>query len=195
MRTLLIMQIIDAKARSHTAAVIYLALVMLACGVSCGGPAATMPPSSPSSLLDRPVPAFRRPTIQGGWFDTSAVAGQVMVVELFAQYCRPCQRRLPAAERLRASLPDVAFVGISLDETPAQAQAQVRRYRLGFPVVHDAGHVLAGRLRVAELPVALVVGREGHVCWVGGPGQPDDALRQAVLAVRERGCERVAPGP
>lgn len=158
-----------------------LALIALGCGAA---PPPGMPPSSPSPLLGRSIPAFARPTIQGGRFDTGAVAGQVLVVEFFAAYCRPCQRRLPEAEKLRAELPDVAFVGISLDETPDLAVAQAQRYRLGFPVIHDAGHALAGRFRVAELPIAMVVDQDGRVRWVGGPGQPDHALRRAVLATR-----------
>lgn len=156
--------------------------------VACGAPApVALPPSSPSPLLGRDAPSFRRPTIQGGQFDTATVAGKVLVVEFFAKYCRPCQRRLPEAERLRAELPDVAVVGISVDETPDLAMQQVRGYGLRFPVVHDPGHVLAGRFRVTSLPVAVVVDRQGRVSWVGGPGQPDDALRRAVRATRRQG--------
>lgn len=175
--------------RIHQIAAVCLALFTPACG---GATQAAVPPSSPSPLLGRPVPEFRRPTVQGGRFDTAAAAGQVLVVEFFAQYCRPCQRRLPAAQKLHADLPDVAFVGISVDETPDLAWAQIQRYGLRFPVVHDTGFALAGRFRVVELPIALVVGRDGRVRWAGGPGQSDDALRHAVLAARR---EAAAPAP
>lgn len=157
--------------------------------LSCFAAPPVMPASSTSRLLGRSAPTFRRPTVQGGRFDTGEAAGRVMVVEFFARYCQPCQRRLPAAERLRRELEPAGVVvaGISLDETPEAALQQVRRYRLGFPVVHDEGHALAGRFRVSELPAAFVVGPDGRVLWFGGPEQPDDALRQAVLAVRQGG--------
>ena len=170
------------KALPH--AIAGLVLLLVACG---GAAPQAMPPSSPGPLLGQPAPMFRRPTIQGGQIDTAAAAGQVLVVEFFAKYCRPCQKRLPAAEALRAELPDVVVVGVSVDESPALALEQVRRYGLGFPVVHDAGQVLAGRFRVVELPIALVVGGDGRVRWIGGPGQSDDALRRAVLATRREG--------
>lgn len=153
---------------------------------ACGAPApVTMPPSSPSVLLDKPVPDVRRPTVQGGRFATEETAGRVLVIEFFAQFCKPCQRRLPEAEALRAELGDVAFVGISLDETPDLALAQVQRYGLRFPVIHDAGLVLSGRFRITSLPAVVVVGRDGRVRWVGGGNQPHDALRHAVLAARQ----------
>jgi peroxiredoxin len=146
-----------------------------------------LPPSQASPLLGAPAPEFRRPTVQGSAF-ASGAAGQVLVVEFFAEYCAPCQLRLAQAERLRAAHPDLALVGVSLDESPDAAAAAVRRHRLSFPVVHDAGHVLAGRYRVTALPAAFVVS-EGIVRWVGGPGQPDRALADAIRAALEAGTE------
>jgi peroxiredoxin len=167
--------------KQRVRAVACVGLFALACATAPAG----MPASSPSRLVGQPVPSFRRPTVQGGHFSTEGATGQVLVVEFFARYCRPCQQRLPAAERLRQENPEVRVVGISLDETPDAALEQVRRYGLGFPVIHDQGLVLAGRFRVNELPHAFVVGRDGRVLWAGGPGQPDQALRQAVRAVRQ----------
>jgi hypothetical protein len=61
-------------------------------------PPAAPPPSSASRMLDAPLPAFHRPTVQGGTFDSTATAGKVLVIDFFAAYCRPCQRKLPALE-------------------------------------------------------------------------------------------------
>jgi len=141
------------------------------------------PASSASRLLDEPLPAFHRPTLQGGTFDSSAASGHLLVIDFFAAYCRPCQRKLPALEALHRSHPQVSVVGVSLDETGDAARKSVARHHLTFPVVHDSGNVLAGRLRVTELPVSFVVDGQGRVRWVGGPDQPDDALAQAVAAL------------
>jgi hypothetical protein len=77
-------------------------------------------------------------------------------------------------------------VGISLDEDGDVARKSVARHHLTFPVVHDAGNVLAGRLRVTELPISFVVVVEegqGRIRWVGGADQPDDALARVVGAL------------
>ena len=141
------------------------------------------PPSSPSRMLDAPLPAFHRPTLQGGTFDSSGASGRLMVIDFFAAYCRPCQRKLPALEALHRREPKLSIVGVSLDETGDAARKSVMKHHLTFPVVHDAGNVLAGRLRVTELPVSFVVDGQGRIRWVGGPDQPDDALARAVAAL------------
>jgi cytochrome c biogenesis protein CcmG/thiol:disulfide interchange protein DsbE len=149
---------------------------------ACARPADPPPPSSPSPVLGQAVPAFRRPTLEGTPFDTAALGGRVLVVDFFAAYCRPCQRTLPALEALHRERPDVTFVGVSLDETPEDAARMVNRHRLTFPVIHDRGHVLAGRFRVTELPTAFVVDGSGRIIWTAGPAQPEDALPRAVTA-------------
>jgi peroxiredoxin len=149
----------------------------------CAHAPAPPPPSTPSPLLGAEVPAFHRPTLDGATFDTAGAAGHVLIVDFFADYCRPCQRALPALEALHREHPELAVVGVSLDEDPARALRSVTRHHLSFPVVHDAGSVLAGRFRVTELPYSFVVDGTGKVRFVCGFEQPDDALARVVAAL------------
>jgi cytochrome c biogenesis protein CcmG/thiol:disulfide interchange protein DsbE len=157
----------------------------LAAALGCARTPALVPPppSSASRLLGAAVPAFHRPTLAGGQFDTIASAGQVLVVDFFAAYCAPCRHRLPLLEALHRKRPELAIVGISLDESAERTAALVARYGLTFPVVHDSGAALAGRFRVAELPAAFVVDRAGRLVWAGGGEQAEDALTRAAEAV------------
>jgi cytochrome c biogenesis protein CcmG, thiol:disulfide interchange protein DsbE len=152
-----------------------LAAGLIAACASAGPP----PPSTPHPLLGQAAPEFRRASVQGETVATAS--GHVTVVEFFARWCLPCQRRLPAVEKLRGDVSGVSFVGISLDERIQDALVQVRAYHLGFPVILDVGRVLAGRFRVTELPAVIVVGKDGRIAWFGGPEQPEDALRRAVV--------------
>jgi peroxiredoxin len=143
-----------------------------------------MPASAPSPLLQRPLPSIRRPTVQGATFDSDAHRGGVVVVKFFAKYCIPCQRTLPAAQALHRNRSDVVLVGVSEDEYDSGAQAQITQYGLTFPVVRDAGNVLAGRFRVTEMPVTFVSNAKGQIVWVGGPNQAEDDLARAVEAAK-----------
>jgi peroxiredoxin len=156
------------------------AALVLGCRAAPG--ASPPPASSPSRLLGEELPAFKRPTVQGGTFDTAAAPGRVVVVDFFADYCRPCQRTLPVLEALHLSHPELAVVGVSLDGDTTGAWKSIARHHLTFPVVHDEGNVLAGRFRVTELPFAFVVDGRGRVRFAAGPGQPDDAVGRAALA-------------
>lgn len=160
-------------------------ILLAGAAVACTHPAAPVAPpvSTPSRILDAEAPAFRRPALQGGTFDTADAAGRVFVVDFFAEYCKPCQRKLPALEALHRSHPEFTIVGVSLDESAAHAWKSIGRHHLTFPVVHDAGNVLAGRYRVTELPFGFVVDVAGKVRYAAGPEQPEDALERAVLAL------------
>ncbi len=144
----------------------------------------TAPPTLPSALLGQPIPSFRRPTLAGATFDTQAAKGKLVVVKFFAEYCAPCKVTLPEAESLSRKHDDVEFVGISEDEYESKTRQMIGQYGLTFPVVHDGGQVLAGRFRVAELPMTFVIDAGGTVRWVGGPGQQKGDLEAAIRTVR-----------
>jgi thiol-disulfide isomerase/thioredoxin len=164
--------------------------VVLGCSPGTSGSTPpSLPPSSPSPLLQQAAPQFVRPTLAGSKFDSKGHRGSVVVVKFFAEYCAPCKRTLPAAEALHQRYDDVVFVGISEDEFARQAQSMVSAYALTFPVVLDRGNVLAGRFRVAEMPSTFVIDAQGITRWVGGPGQTEAALQQAIEAVRATAVE------
>lgn len=144
-----------------------------------------LPPTARSPLLEHPVPDFERATLDSRLVSTRKLRGRTVVVKFFAAYCGPCKRTLPAAERLYQRNPGVAFVGISEDSDAATARALSRRMGLTFPVVLDQDNVLAGRFRVTAMPVTFVVDGRGVVRWVGGPGQTEHDLAQAIAAVRK----------
>jgi cytochrome c biogenesis protein CcmG/thiol:disulfide interchange protein DsbE len=143
-----------------------LAALALAYWCACGGSAAP-PPSSPSALLARPLPDFRRPSLAGDDVATDRLRGEVVLVDFFAEDCPPCARSLPALEALHRARPGLRIVGVSEDEDAAGARRVVERFGLTFPVVHDAQHVLAGRYRVVDLPVTFVADGAGVVRWRG----------------------------
>ncbi len=149
------------------------ALVLAAC--SRGG----LPPSLPSPLLGRALPALER-TTTGACIDRAKLQGRVVVVKFFADYCKPCEWTLPKAQRLHESLPEVVFVGVSLDERRTTLESLLRRHVLTFPIIHDRAKRVAGRFRVTELPITFVVDRQGTIRWVGGPDHPESDLERAL---------------
>ncbi len=149
------------------------ALFALGCG---GGVAATPPASAESPLLGRTVPDLRRVALDGSPVDLVALRGRVVVIEFFAEHCVPCAVALPAAEGAHRERPEAFFLGVSEDDDASGAARMVARHGVSFPVVHDAGNAVAGRLRVSELPATIVVDREGNVRWVSG-----NAARQSEL--------------
>jgi cytochrome c biogenesis protein CcmG/thiol:disulfide interchange protein DsbE len=159
-------------------------LLTLATAVGCGprdkGP---VPPSAESPLRAKTVPDFARPSLEGVKIDTKAMRGKLVVVKFFAEYCEPCKRTLPAAQKMHERYAGtVEFIGVSEDEQESAARRMVATYGLTFPVVLDRGNVLAGRFRVNEIPVTFVIDPEGIVKWVGGPSHTHEDLERAIAS-------------
>lgn len=140
------------------------------------------PPSAPSHLYQKPLPEFSRSALDGGRIDVQALRGRAVVVKFFAEYCEPCKRTLPAAERLHRDHPEVVFIGVSEDDYAETARKVGQSFGITFPIVLDMGKALKGRFRVSEMPVTFIADRQGVVRWVGGPGQTEADIAQAIAA-------------
>lgn len=149
--------------------------------VACSA-APSFPPSSPSVLLGRTLPHVKGRALSGEFIEPTTLQRRPMVVKFFAEYCAPCTRTLPETERLCREFPNVRCLGISEDGSAIVAARVADRYQLSFPVLHDRGQLLRGRFRATELPLTVVADRDGIVRWVGGPGQRESELRQAIIA-------------
>jgi len=91
----------------------------------------------------------------------------------------------PAADT-SSPAPAVVLQAVSISPQPSSetASSLAQRYGLSFAVVHDEGNVLSGRFRVSTMPTTFVADSTGVVRWVGGEGQTEDDLRQAIEAAR-----------
>jgi thiol-disulfide isomerase/thioredoxin len=139
----------------------------LGCAPASSGP----PASAPSSLLSQGAPELHRPTLDQSGAPGSApfslrdLRGRLVIVDFFAEYCQPCMRTLPELERLRQSRSNISIVGVAEDPDAETSLKLVRDLGLGFPVVFDRDHVLAGRYRIDGLPATFVLDRQGVVRW------------------------------
>lgn len=78
-----------------------------------------------SVLVDKPVPDFALPAVEGldaPGFDTAALRGEVTVVNVFASWCIPCRDEHPLLETLKAQT-GVRLFGINHSDAPENARA------------------------------------------------------------------------
>ncbi len=154
-----------------------LAVIAVAGSLCCSRPPAAPPPSDASPLIGAALPDFNRTTLSGQRFEPLSTRGRVVVVKLFAKYCVPCRRTLPAAERLHERYPEVVFVGVAEDESESDAREVVAEHGLTFPVIHDRENVIAGRFRASTLPVTVVADQTGTIRWLRtGPVEEDELM-------------------
>lgn len=156
----------------------WLAVFLFSCGQR------PPPASAPSALLTRPAPTIERRALDGSIISTAALRGRPVLLEFFAEHCKPCLKSLPALSDLAQSVPELVIVGISEDEDAAVAAELKARLGLEFAITHDQGHVLAGRYRVVDLPATFVLDARGDVRWYGDRAHDAAELERVVKSLR-----------
>ncbi len=136
------------------AAIAALTLVLATAG--CGGDSNG---SSGASLPDVTLPALHdgKPAL-----DVGALEGPA-VVNLWATWCQPCRKELPAFQEVSAARPEVRFVGVDIAEDASKASDFLAGLGVTFDQYLDDRGKLSDALGTAVLPVTLVIGADGKI--------------------------------
>jgi thiol-disulfide isomerase/thioredoxin len=109
-------------------------------------------------------------TESGGLLDSSALEGQVVVMNWWYAACAPCRAEAPDLAALSEEFADqgVQFIGVNVRDTAETALAFDRRFGINFPSVMDAqsGSVslaFSGVVSPQAVPTTIVIDREGRV--------------------------------
>ncbi|HEY8547215.1 MAG TPA: TlpA disulfide reductase family protein [Acidimicrobiales bacterium] len=90
--------------------------------------------------------------------------GRPMVVNFFAEWCRPCRQEMPDFEALHRELGDeVRFVGVSLDHKRDEAEAMVAQTGVTYPTFFDPRGDVFAVFDGVQLPTTVFVDADGTV--------------------------------
>lgn len=173
----------DARPSSQRKSLIYLTIVGV--GLILLGAAAlillTQPvtgKSAESQVLtipaevSYPAPALSLTNLEGNPASLAEQQGEVVLVNLWATWCPPCKKEMPALqtyyEKHRAQ--GFVIVGINDGDPAADVAEFVREYGLTFPIWLDPTYVATEKaFQTLNLPSSFVIDRQGIVRlrWVG----------------------------
>lgn len=113
---------------------------------------------------------FSGETESGLKLDSSALEGQVVVMNWWYSSCAPCRAEAPDLQALYEDFKDqgVQFVGVNVRDTAETALAFDRKFGISFPSIMDAqsGAVslaFQGVVSPQAVPTTLVIDKEGKV--------------------------------
>lgn len=112
------------------------------------------------------APALELPRIDGeGSLRLADARGQVIFLNFWATWCKPCEDEMPAMERLhRALAPQgLAMWAISVDDRAEPVAEFTERLGLTFPILHDPAKTVAERYDARRFPESWIVGRDGRL--------------------------------
>jgi cytochrome c biogenesis protein CcmG/thiol:disulfide interchange protein DsbE len=179
------------------AAVVVVAIVMVLRS-DMGSPPVVRGGTAPSFELPKLTATETPESAEDAKFTLSSLSGRVVLLNFWATWCEPCEREMPAMERLYQALPREEFelIAVAIDDKESDVRAFQERYRLSFPILLDLDQAVYGDYQTMGVPESLLVDRDGRIVerYVG-PREWDAA--EYVERIREliRGPERVAaPG-
>jgi len=93
--------------------------------------------------------------------------GQVVLLNVWATWCGPCEAEMPSMELLHRAYADsgLRIVAVSIDDPGQEAtvRAFIERYGLTFDVLHDPAKDIVETYRTTGVPETFVIGRDGVI--------------------------------
>ncbi|WFE51361.1 TlpA disulfide reductase family protein [Micromonospora sp. WMMD1155] len=112
-----------------------------------------------------------------------SVAGPA-VINVWASWCPPCRKELPAFQRLsERAAGRLQVVGVNSRDSRSGAQSIGEDFGVRFPILVDQGEALQRELQRNAIPLTLFVDADGRIRHVDATGALDDA--QLVKLVRQ----------
>jgi cytochrome c biogenesis protein CcmG/thiol:disulfide interchange protein DsbE len=140
-----------------------------------------------SVLIDKPVPQFVLPPVEGldrNGIDSATIENQVYVLNVFASWCIPCRAEHPFLERIKAET-GVQMLGINQKDEPRNAVAFLKE--LGNPfdgVGADRDGRVSIDLGVYGVPETFIVNPAGIITYkhIGPIGER--SLPEVIAAIQ-----------
>lgn len=103
------------------------------------------------------------------------VAGPA-VINVWASWCPPCRKELPAFQRLsERATGQLQVVGVNSRDSRGGAQSIGEDYGVRFPILVDQGEALQRELKRNAIPLTLFVDADGRIRHIDATGALDDA--------------------
>ena len=134
---------------------------------------------------ERPLaPEVELPLLDGGRVALRDLRGQVVLVNLWASWCSPCRREMPALDQLRRRIADTGFVFLAINEDHDAGDARrfIDEFGFRFPVPLGGGK-LERVFYYPGLPYTVLLDSHGRVAqtWIGEITPTELGLLEAAI--------------
>jgi cytochrome c biogenesis protein CcmG/thiol:disulfide interchange protein DsbE len=138
---------------------------VLAYGVTAAGPDTSLDESlQAGKRVEAPVAEL--PLLgAGGTGSLADEKGKVVVLNVWASWCAPCQSEMPLLQRTheRIASRDGLVLGIDTQEPPEKALAFLREKRITFPSLRDRDREYGRKYGVSAYPETFLIDRDGKI--------------------------------
>src|SRR5919205_4140582 len=135
------------------------------------------------------APAFVLPKLGGGGSASLAdYRGQVVVLNFWASWCKPCKDESPLLQRWHERIRSRGgtVLGVDILDVTGRAQAFIDEYGLTYPMLKDKDGEGLDKFGVVAYPETFVIDRDGRIAAVRRGPVDDTFMRRNVAPLLER---------
>lgn len=151
-----------SRLKRHSVAGV-LALSLLASACSPSGAQTKASGASPDGEL---APHFTVPTATGDEFSLSDYLtndGRPLFLNLWASWCFPCREEMPAIDAASKQFPDIAFIGVAIQDRRADSEAFLKEVAVTYTIGFDDDGSVDRAYHPIGLPASYIISSDGLI--------------------------------
>jgi cytochrome c biogenesis protein CcmG, thiol:disulfide interchange protein DsbE len=137
----------------------------------------------------KPAPAFELPRLGGaGSASLADYRGQVVVLNFWASWCKPCKDESPLLQRWHERMRGRGgtVLGVDILDVTGRAQEFIDEYGLTYPMLKDKDGEGLDKFGVVAYPETFVIDRQGRIAAVQRGPVDDRFMQRRVAPLLER---------
>ena len=138
--------------------------------------------------IGEPAPRYAATTLAGDSASTAALAGKVVLLNVWATWCAPCRDEIPYLQSLydRHRAEGLEIIGVSVDargQEPAIREFATA-FRMTYPIWRDPDERVQSLYFALGVPSSYLIDRSGVLRWrrIGTIRESDTTLTRALTA-------------
>jgi cytochrome c-type biogenesis protein len=155
---------------------------LAACGTACGSDGGRRVPVA----VGESAPAYAAQRMDGAAVALADLRGEVVLLNIWATWCKPCREEIPALEVLHQAhaARGLVVTGVSIDahDDTASIAAFARELGASYPLWRDPDDRVSSTFLAIGVPATYLIDRDGVLRWrhMGAVKADDPALLAAL---------------